>query len=257
MGKGNISKIINEIQKAVIKHSPEILTGLGIAGMITTTVLAVKATPKALDLINDRKDELETEKLPPIEVVKTAWKCYIPATLTCVTSTACLIGASSVHLKRNAALATAYKLSESAISEYKDAVIDKIGEKKEQTIRDKIAEEKMKKNPVSSSEVFITEKGNTLCYDTISGRYFKSDIDRIKRAENAINKQLLDEMYVSLNDLYDELDLDHTKLGDELGWKIDDGLVELYFSSQLADDGTPCVVMDFTRAPKYNFSNFL
>ena len=257
MGKGNISKIINEIQKAVIKHSPEILTGLGIAGMITTTVLAVKATPKALDLINDRKDELETEKLPPIEVVKTAWKCYIPAALTCVTSTACLIGASSVHLKRNAALATAYKLSESAISEYKDAVIDKIGEKKEQTIRDKVAEEKMKKNPVSSSEVFITEKGNTLCYDTISGRYFKSDIDRIKRAENAINKQLLDEMYVSLNDLYDELDLDHTKLGDELGWKIDDGLVELYFSSQLADDGTPCVVMDFTRAPKYNFSKLL
>lgn len=257
MGKGNISKIINEIQKAVIKHSPEILTGLGIAGMITTTVLAVKATPKALDLINDRKDELETEKLPPIEAVKTAWKCYIPAAVTCATSTACLIGASSVHLKRNAALATAYKLSESAISEYKDAVIDKIGEKKEQTIRDKIAEEKMKKNPVSSSEVFITEKGNTLCYDTISGRYFKSDIDRIKRAENAINKQLLDEMYVSLNDLYDELDLDHTKLGDELGWKIDDGLVELYFSSQLADDGTPCVVMDFTRAPKYNFSNLL
>ena len=257
MGKGNISKIINEIQKAVIKHSPEILTGLGIAGMITTTVLAVKATPKALDLINDRKDELETEKLPPTEVVKTAWKCYIPAAVTCATSTACLIGASSVHLKRNAALATAYKLSESAISEYKDAVIDKIGEKKEQTIRDKVAEEKMKKNPVSSSEVFITEKGNTLCYDTISGRYFKSDIDRIKRAENAINKQLLDEMYVSLNDLYDELDLDHTKLGDELGWKIDDGLVELYFSSQLADDGTPCVVMDFTRAPKYNFSKLL
>lgn len=257
MGKGNISKIINEIQKAVTKHSPEILTGLGIAGMITTTVLAVKATPKALDLINDRKDELETEKLPPTEVVKTAWKCYIPAALTCATSTACLIGASSVHLKRNAALATAYKLSESAINEYKDAVIDKIGEKKEQTIRDKVAEERIKKNPVSSSEVFITEKGNTLCYDTISGRYFKSDIDRIKRAENAINKQLLDEMYVSLNDLYDELDLDHTKLGDELGWKIDDGLVELYFSSQLADDGTPCVVMDFTRAPKYNFSKLL
>ena len=257
MGKGNISKIINEIQKAVTKHSPEILTGLGIAGMITTTVLAVKATPKALDLINDRKDELETEKLPPTEVVKTAWKCYIPAAVTCATSTACLIGASSVHLKRNAALATAYKLSESAINEYKDAVIDKIGEKKEQTIRDKVAEERMKKNPVSSSEVFITEKGNTLCYDTISGRYFKSDIDRIKRAENAINKQLLDEMYVSLNDLYDELDLDHTKLGDELGWKIDDGLVELYFSSQLADDGTPCVVMDFTRAPKYNFSKLL
>lgn len=257
MSKGNLSKFFNELQRAVTKHSPEILTGLGIAGMITTTVLAVKATPKALDLMNDKKDELETDKLTVKETIKTTWKCYIPATLTCVTSTACLIGASSVHLKRNAALATAYKLSESAISEYKDAVIETFGEKKEKTVRDKAAEEKMKKNPVSSSEVFITEKGNTLCYDAISGRYFKSDLERIKRAENALNKQLLNEMYVSLNDLYDELDLDHTKVGDELGWKIDDGLIELYFSSQLADDGTPCIVMDYVSAPKYNFSTFV
>lgn len=257
MSKGNLSKFFNELQRAVTKHSPEILTGLGIAGMITTTVLAVKATPKALDLMNDKKDELETDKLTVKETIKTTWKCYIPATLTCVTSTACLIGASSVHLKRNAALATAYKLSESAISEYKDAVIETFGEKKEKAVRDKAAEEKMKKNPVSSSEVFITEKGNTLCYDAISGRYFKSDLERIKRAENALNKQLLNEMYVSLNDLYDELDLDHTKVGDELGWKIDDGLIELYFSSQLADDGTPCIVMDYVSAPKYNFSTFV
>lgn len=257
MSKGNLSKFFNELQRAVTKHSPEILTGLGIAGMITTTVLAVKATPKALDLMNDKKDELETDKLTVKETIKTTWKCYIPATLTCVTSTACLIGASSVHLKRNAALATAYKLSESAISEYKDAVIETFGEKKEKNVRDKAAEEKMKKNPVSSSEVFITEKGNTLCYDAISGRYFKSDLERIKRAENALNKQLLNEMYVSLNDLYDELDLDHTKVGDELGWKIDDGLIELYFSSQLADDGTPCIVMDYVSAPKYNFSTFV
>lgn len=257
MSKGNLSNFFNELQRAVTKHSPEILTGLGIAGMITTTVLAVKATPKALDLMNDKKDELETDKLTVKETIKTTWKCYIPATLTCVTSTACLIGASSVHLKRNAALATAYKLSESAISEYKDAVIETFGEKKEKTVRDKAAEEKMKKNPVSSSEVFITEKGNTLCYDAISGRYFKSDLERIKRAENALNKQLLNEMYVSLNDLYDELDLDHTKVGDELGWKIDDGLIELYFSSQLADDGTPCIVMDYVSAPKYNFSTFV
>ena len=230
MGKGNISKIINEIQKAVIKHSPEILTGLGIAGMITTTVLAVKATPKALDLINDRKDELENEKLPPIEAVKTAWKCYIPAAVTCAASTACLIGASSVHLKRNAALATAYKLSESAISEYKEAVIDKLGEKKEQTIRDKVAEEKMKKNPVSSSEVFITEKGNTLCYDSISGRYFKSDIEQIKKVVNILNRRMMSEMYISLNEFYDELNLEHISIGDDLGWNIDKGLMDVDFS---------------------------
>lgn len=257
MSKVNLSKFIKNIQTATAKRSPEILTGLGIAGMIITTVLAVKATPKALNLIYAKKDEIEEETLSPAEVVKTTWKCYIPAAVTCITSAACLVGASSVHIKRNAALATAYKLSESAISEYKDAVIEKIGEKKEQAVRDQIAENKMKKNPASTSEVYITEKGNTLCFDTISGRYFKSDIDRIKRAENTLNKRLLDEMYISLNDLYDELDLDHTKVGDELGWSLDDGLIELYFSSHLADDGTPCVVMDYTRAPKYDFSKFL
>ena len=47
--KLNVSKLCKDAKVMVSKRSPEILTGLGIAGMITTTVLAVKATPKALD----------------------------------------------------------------------------------------------------------------------------------------------------------------------------------------------------------------
>ena len=80
MNKPNITSLFNDVKMAVSKHSLEILTGLGIAGMITTTILAVKATPKAIKLIEDRKDELDinsTEKLPPVEVVKTTWKCFI------------------------------------------------------------------------------------------------------------------------------------------------------------------------------------
>ena len=78
----------------------------------------------------------------------------------------------------------------------------------------------------------ITDKGNTLCFDSLSGRYFKSDIDKIKRAVNNLNRELTYDMYVSLNDFYDELDLDHTKIGDELGWNLDDGLIDVYFGSQ-------------------------
>ena len=48
--KTNVSKIMKDIKITMSKRSPEILTGLGIAGMITTTVLAVKATPKAIKL---------------------------------------------------------------------------------------------------------------------------------------------------------------------------------------------------------------
>ena len=222
--------------------------------MVTSTVLAVKATPKAYLLVNDRKDELEVEKLPVTELVKTTWKCYIPAAVTCGASIACLVGASSVNLKRNAVLATAYKLSEAALSEYKDAVIETIGEKKEQSVRDKVAEERLKKNPASKSEVIVTGNGTTLCYDPVGNSYFKSNIQQIESAKNKLNARMLSENYVSLNDFYDELGIGPTKLGDDLGWDIyKDGLVDITFSSQLAEDGTPCLVMDYSVAPRYEY----
>ena len=43
-----LSKFVMDTKRMVYKHSPEILTGIGVAGMITSTILAVKATPKAL-----------------------------------------------------------------------------------------------------------------------------------------------------------------------------------------------------------------
>ena len=254
MGKFNLAAAAKSIKGVLERHAPEILTGIGVAGMVTTTILAVKATPKACLLINDRKDELEVKKLSATELVKTTWKCYIPAAVTCGASIACLVGASSVNCKRNAVLATAYKLSEAALSEYKDAVIETIGEKKEQSVRDKVAEERLKKNPVSKSEVIVTGNGTTLCYDPVGNSYFKSNIQQIESAKNKLNARMLSENYVSLNDFYDELGIGPTKLGDDLGWDIyKDGLVEIAFSSQLAEDGTPCLVMDYSVAPRYEY----
>jgi len=257
MGKTNLATIITSTRQFVSKRSPEILTGIGIAGMISTTVLAVKATPKAMELIEEKKREEWLDKLSPVEMVKVAWKPYIPAIVTCVTSTACLIGASSVSAKRNAALATAYKLSETALTEYREKVIETIGEKKERTVRDKVAEERIKKNPVSKNEVIVTGNGKTLCFDPISGRYFMSSIETIKRAENTLNKQMLHDItgYVSLNDFYDEIGLDHTSVGDDLGWNTDQ-LIDIDFSSQLNDNGEPSVVLDYLVAPRYDFYKF-
>ena len=254
MSKLNLTAAAKSIKGVLERHAPEILTGIGVAGMVTTTILAVKATPKACMLINDRKNEFEVEKLSATELVKTTWKCYIPAAVTCGASIACLVGASSVNFKRNAALATAYKLSEAALSEYKNAVIETIGEKKEQSVRDKVAEERLKKNPVSKSEVIVTGNGTTLCYDPVGNSYFKSNIQQIESAKNKLNARMLSENYVSLNDFYDELGIGPTKLGDDLGWDIyKDGLVEIAFSSQLAEDGTPCLVMDYSIAPRYEY----
>ena len=270
--KLNVSKLCKDAKDMVLKRSPEILTGIGIAGMITTTVLAVKATPKAINLIEEKKKDIYREQkghdpeyrldyqkpLPSkLDYIKVAWKPYIPAAITGVASISCIIGASSVHAKRNAAIAAAYNLSQTALTEYKEKVIETIGEKKEQAIKDKIAKDKVEKDPVSKSEVIVTGKGNTLCYDAFNSRYFYSDIDQIKKAINELNRRMLNEMYVSLNDFYDELNLRHSGNGYDLGWKLDDGLVEVDFSSQLSDDGRPCLVLEYMVAPRYDYSKLM
>lgn len=254
MKKPNFQALIKSAGVAVKKHSPEILTGIGIAGMITTTVLAVRATPKALQLIEQRKDELEVNKLSPVETVKTAWKPYIPAVVTGVASTACLIGASRISLKRNAMLATAYKLSETAMAEYRDKVVETIGEKKEQEVRDKIAEDKVRQNPPSQNTVIVTGKEPSTCFDPISSRWFKCNIDTIKRAEVELNRKLQQgiESSISVNEFYDELDLPHTDTGDAFGWNAM-YLLDLDISYTGDDDGNPAIYVGHYNAPKYDY----
>jgi hypothetical protein len=256
-----MAKLFKEVQTFVTDHSPEILTGLGIGGMITTTVLAVKATPKALTLIKDKQEELypdSTQKLTPAQTIKATWKCYIPAAVTGVTSIACLIGASSVNARRNAALATAYNLSTTALSEYKEKVLETVGEKKEQTIRDKVAEERIKKEPVNNSAIIVSGTGNTRCFDTITKRRFISDIEQIKRIVNELNRRMINgDDYISLNEFYYELGLtDGCDIGDELGWNVTRGLIEIDFSAQLDTDGVPCIVLDYSVAPKRGYNSY-
>lgn len=253
MNKPDVKRLVQSAKTYVTKRSPEILTGIGITGMIATTVLAVRDTPKALKLIEDAQYE-KGDYLTTQEKVKACWKCYIPAATTGVFSIACLIGANSVHSKRNAALATAYKLSETAYSEYRSKVMETVGEKKEQVVREKVAQERIESNPVSTNEVYITEKGNTLCYDYISKRYFKSDVDRIRKIEIKLNKQMMHDIcgYVSLNEFYDEIGLDRVEYGDEIGWNTDN-MLELEISPHMADDDTPCIMVGHYNPPKYNF----
>ena len=256
MKKFNLAEVAQNMKSAISKHSPEILIGFGITGMLSTTVLAVKATPKALQLIEEKKREKEVDKLTVKETVQVAWKCYIPAATTAVVSTACLIGASSIHAKRNAVLATAYKIAETTHREYREKVIETLGEKKEEAIRDKIDKDKLDKNPVNNREIIITDDGDTLCYDAHSGRYFKINVNRLKRIENDLNRQIIYDNYYSLNDLYRELGLGPVALGDDLGWNLDDGKIVLELGSQLTSDDKPCVVIRYNVAPKRDYWKF-
>lgn len=261
MNKQALSQFARNIRTSLSKHSPEILIGIGIAGMITTTVLSVKATPKALQLMEEKKKELDVETLTPVETIKTTWKCYVPAAVTGAASVACLIGSHSVNAKRNAALATAYKLSETAFSEYREKVVETIGEKKENVVKDKISEDKIKNNPVANTEIIVTGKGSTLCFDPLSSRYFYSDLEKIRRAANKLNYEINTSPFcndgVTLNDFYREIGLPGTMTGDGLGWNLHTGLIDIYPSAQMVDEGEehegePCLVLNFNNPPQYD-----
>ena len=237
-----VKDIVNQVKVFTKKNSPEILTGLGIAGMVTTTVLAVKATPKAIQLI-EKEEECKGEPLTATEKVKACWKCYVPAVISGAGSIACVVGARNVNAKRNAALTAAYQLSQTALSEYKEKVV-----------RQKIAQDKIDKKPVSNSEVIVTEKGNTLFFEPLSGRYFKSDIESIKRVINELNRRMVGgEQYISLSEFYIEIGLSTTQISDELGWRVDRCLIEADFPAMKADDGTPCLSIDFLVLPEYAY----
>jgi len=162
----------------------------------------------------------------------------------------CILGGSAIDGKRNAAVMAAYSLSESSFREYREKVRSSIGNKKEQDVVDGIAEEQLSKNPVKESQIVRTGKGTTLCYESLSGRYFISDINDVKRAVNNYNEKLLRDDFVILNDLYYELGLEDTKLGEVLGWDLRDGQLEARYSSKLASNGDPCLVINYFTLPK-------
>lgn len=269
----NVKPFVHACKVRMAKNAPTILTITGITAMASSTYWAVKATPKALAL----KEKAEVEKnkkagtfkgdkvnnwipLTKMEIVQTCWRCYAPAFITGVLGAACLIGANSMNLRKNAALAAAYALSETNFREYREKTLDEVGEKKEEKIRNAVAEEKITKNPVNTSTVLETGNGDTLCYDAICGRYFKSSIEKLKSALNELNMELVQDGYVSLNQYYDLIGLPDGMLGDDLGWSVNDNYstVQLDLSAQLTKDEaqTPCMVVAFKYGPIYNYDAF-
>ncbi len=247
-----LSTAFRDLEKYVSRNSPSILTGLGIGLGIASTVLAVSATPKAIQLLEARKKEEQKDKLTAIETVRTAGTCYIPSVLAAAGSIYCIASANARFSKRNAILATAYALSERDLREYRDKVKETVGEKKEKEIRGKIAKDHILNNPAEPNRVLTPNGGKTLCYDNWTGRYFMSDMETLRKCENEMNARVIKEQFVSLNELYDMLNLEPIKMGEDFGWNFDgfhDDLIHFSYFSQLDRDGNPCLVLDYDAKP--------
>lgn len=246
-----IGKWIGLMKVSFDKHSPEILTGLGITGLFASVIFSIQATPKAMRSIESKKKELDKEKLTVGETIEATWKYYIPTAVTVATSTACILGANSVNTRRNAALAAAYSLSETAMAEYQDKVREVVGERKESDVRADIARDRMAADPPNPAEVIVTGKGETWFRESITHRYFKSDIEKVRRVENDLNREMRNSNTISVNDVLYALGLpsDHRVLGD-LGWDIDRHPIEFIFIPVMTDEVGVCIELDYRFNPE-------
>lgn len=267
----NIKKAIYGLCEKASKYSPELLIGFGIAGMITSIVLAVKATPKAEDLIVQAEDEKE-DTLTTAETVKAAYKPYIPAALTFIASTGCIVGAFKIKSDRHAELATAYAISQAMVKKYQEKNEEINGEEKAKEIDDAVKRDVARSQMVQDSIAKLPASniaGVHPFYDPLSNTAFYASIPMLKNAEVELNRRMYtgSEPYITIDDLYDELNeqgaypkLKHTTISCDHGWTPDSGGIEfdidydgVPFEQGHWDDGTPCYVLSFKRhrQPEY------
>lgn len=252
----NVTALSKAATKAVVDNSPAILTAVAVTGTASTAILAAKGGIKASQALLERDLETRlsefTKKEQFLDDVKTTWKFYIPAATTGLMTVACIVGATTVNNKRNAALISAYSLSEKAFVEYKDKVVETIGEKKNVTIQDEVARDRIKNNPPVKERILATGKGDKLCYESWTGRYFYSDIETIRQAQNDVNEEILNSMSASLNEFHDRIGLEPSQAGEEVGWTTD-RMLRVQFSSMLTEDSTPCLVVGYEVTPVRGF----
>lgn len=249
--------IVKRAEKLTIDNSPLILTSIGVTGTLTMAFLTGKATLRATELIaaeQERLDRHETSHpLERKEKIKLVWKEYLPAAGVGVVTVACIIGANRIGMRRTAAMATALSVSQQAIAEYRDKVVEKIGERKEQDIRDEIMHDRVNANP--PGQIIRTGTGETLCYDSYTGRYFWSSMEALKKAENDVNFQVLHEDYASLTDFYHRIGLGGTATSDDVGWTTDKRL-EVEYTSTLFEERLPCLALNFLVTPVRGYNRF-
>lgn len=244
-----------KIRHGFVKHSPEIYTGAGIACGLGALVVGIVGAIKATKKVEKIKEEAGVEKLPVKEVAKHTWPYFIPAIGLEIASASFMLGSNSVSRKTIGALSTAYSLSEGAYRQYKEKIVETLGEKKEKEIHEAVLDDAIKKKPPKSEYIIETTHGDVLFFDVVTGQYFTSCIPYVKETINALNHRMLCEDYVSHNELAYELGLEESISGEKLGWNIKKGLIEVYFSAKVMPDGRPCVVLEYSLPPMYHYAD--
>jgi hypothetical protein len=264
MGLSGLTQLVQRAKFLVNENSATILTGMGVTGTVTTAYLTGRATFKAAKILEKEQLLLAGESkenthgpliLTTRGKIRVVWRLYIPPVVVGASTIASIIMANRFASKKIAALTIASGISERALQEYKEKVAQRLGERDTTKIRDEVAQDRINKHPVNSREVILAGTGEVLCYDMLTGRYFQSTVEELKRAENKINHELNNFMNASLSEFYEEVGLPPTPYTDSVGWNANNRL-ELQFSTVMSVDQRPCIAVYFEQPPVTDYAKF-
>lgn len=241
----------------VKKHSPEILVVVGVAGVVTSTVMACKATTKAGDILEEHKNQMNAidqvvkmdrddyteedhKKDTTIVYTQTAIKfvkLYSPSIMIGVLSLGCIIYSHNILNKRNAALAAAYATVDRGFKEYRGRVVERFGKELDHELRYNIKAQEFEKTEVDKkgNEKVVKETVNVADPNLYSdyARFFddgcngwskdpEQNLTFLKCQQAYANEKLKANGYLFLNDVYKMLGIPATKAGQIVGWIYDE-----------------------------------
>lgn len=237
----NIKAALKVAEHAIAKNSPAILSGMAIAGTIMTGVLSVRAGKEA-----QKKRENLAPEATKKDIIMAEAPCYVVPALWGGVTIFCIFGANRINARRIAVLGSMLAASNQKIIDYRQAIDEMLPNSKATAIKDKVLQKEVDRaSSNDDTPVIYTGQGDYLCYDPQSARFFRSDMESVRRAVNNLNEQLLREMFVTLNDFYYELKIPPIKLGNELGWNSQNGLADIRFGTMTNDKGEPCLTLDY------------
>ncbi len=264
----DLSVLFKRAGQVAAENSPAILTAIGVTGTLTTAYLAAKGAVKAAEALKEAErekldnrsmDEVpEGEMYEPKDILTTqekfeaTWEYFVPAALSAAMTVTAIICSNRISDRRAAAVASAYSVVKESYSEYQNKTAEKVGPKKAAEIKEEVAEEMLRRHPIRTTEIVAPVSGQVLFYDRWSGRYFYNDLESIRGAVNDFNHQLIHDMYVSLNEFWEKINLPSTACGEHLGW-TSDSLLEIDIT-WVTVEGERVAFVDFKTlpVPKYD-----
>lgn len=253
-----VSRNVHKVGFIFKKHSPEILMAAGIVGVVTSAVMACKATTKLSGILEESKKEIDqiheyvevngyskkyteedSKKDLVISYTKMSMKLvkvYAPSVILGLLSITSILASNNIIRKRNMALAAAYAAIDSNFKDYRNRVVERFGKELdrelkynikpkeiEETIIDEEGNEVVVKKTVNNAEVNLPSEYAKV-FDEFSSCWTKDadyNLTFLRRIQDQANDKLRLRGHLFLNEVYDMLDIPRTAAGAVVGWIYD------------------------------------